>query len=71
MCFSSSTHRTHRHVLPHTQVLDETKDNPSMLPGRTAGLTSTVTSMDLKIKKGVMDLKRKLMEVGQKKKDEL
>jgi hypothetical protein len=52
------------------KVLDETKDNPMLLPGRTAGLTSTLTSMDLKVKKGVMDLKRKLMTIGQKK-DEL
>ena len=33
-------------------------------------LTSTLTSMDLKVKKGIMDLKRKMMDVGNKK-DEL
>ena len=52
------------------KVLDDTKDAPHLLPGKTPGLTSTVTSMDLKVKKGLMDLKRKLMDVG-KKKDEL
>ena len=52
------------------KVLDETKDAPHLLPGKTPGLTSTVSSMDLKVKKGIMDLKRKLMDIGQRK-DEL
>ena len=52
------------------KVLDETKDAPHLLPGRTAGLTSSLSTMDLKVKKGIMDLKRKLMDIG-KKKDEL
>lgn len=52
------------------KVLDETKDAPHLLPGRTAGLTSSLSTMDLKVKKGLMDLKRKLMDIG-KKKDEL
>jgi len=52
------------------KTLDDVKDTPQLLPGKTPGLTSTVTSMDLKVKKGIMDLKRKLMDVG-KKKDEL
>ena len=52
------------------RTLDDNKDTPHLLGGKAAGLTSTVSTMDLKVKKGVMDLKRKLMELGQKK-DEL
>jgi hypothetical protein len=54
------------------KALDDVKDTPQLLPGRAPGLTSTVTSMDMKVKKGLMDLKRKLMDIQRgKKKDEL
>ena len=52
------------------KVLDDTKDTPQLLVGKAPGLTSTVSTMDLKVKKGIMDLKRKLMDLS-KKKDEL
>ena len=50
--------------------MDDIKDSPQLLPGKSPGLTATVSTMDLKVKKGIMDLKRKLMDVG-KAKDEL
>lgn len=53
------------------KVLDDVKDAPHLLPGKTAGLTSTVSTTELKVKKGLADVKRKLMEVGRVKKDEL
>jgi len=53
------------------KVLDDVKDAPQLLPGKSPGLTQTVSTMDLKVKKGIMDLKRKLMDVGKVKKDEL
>ena len=34
-------------------------------------MTEKLGTMDLKVKKGVMDLKRKLMDVSKVKKDEL
>ena len=52
------------------KTLDDIKDSPQLLPGKSPGLTATVSTMDLKVKKGIMDLKRKLMDVG-KAKDEL
>ena len=52
------------------KTLDDVKDSPQLLPGKAPGLTSLLSSMELKVKKGMMDLKRKVMEVGQKK-DEL
>ena len=52
------------------KVLDELKDAPQLLAGRAPGLTSTVSTMEMKLKKDVMGLKRQLMEIG-KKKDEL
>ena len=51
--------------------LDDIKDSPNLLPGKAPGLTSTLTTMDMKVKKGVMDLKKKIMDVGKKGKDEL
>ena len=42
--------------------LDDVKDNPQLLSGKTAGMTSTLTTMDMKVKKGVMDLKKKIMD---------
>ena len=53
------------------KVLDDVKDAPQLLPGKSPGLTQTVSTMDLKVKKGIMDLKRKLMDVGKVSKDEL
>ena len=53
------------------KVLDDVKDAPHLLPGKTAGLTSTVSTTELKVKKGLADVKRKLMDVGRVKKDEL
>ena len=53
------------------KALDDMKDAPQLLPGKAPGLTSTVSTMDLKVKKGIMDLKRKLMDVAKVKKDEL
>jgi len=50
--------------------LDDVKDTPAVLPGRIPGLTSTLASMELKVKKGITDLKAKMREVGSKK-DEL
>jgi len=50
--------------------LDDVKDTPTLLPGKIPGLTSTLQSMELKVKKGIMDLKGKLREIGNKK-DEL
>jgi len=52
------------------KTLDDVKDAPNLLPGKAPTLTSTLTTMDMKVKKGVMDLKRKMMDVG-KAKDEL
>ena len=54
------------------KVLDDNKDAPQLLVGKAPGLTSTVSTMDLKVKKGIMDLKRKLMDLGKSvKKEEL
>ena len=52
------------------KVLDDVKDTPRLLPGKVPSMTEKLGTMDLKVKKGVMDLKRKLMDVN-KKKDEL
>ena len=53
------------------KVLDDTKDAPHLLPGKVPGMQEKLGTMDLKVKKGVMDLKRKLMDAGKAKKDEL
>ena len=45
-------------------------DTPRLLPGKVPTMTEKLGTMDLKVKKGIMDLKRKLMDVS-KKKDEL
>ena len=58
-------------MAPHLQVLDDVKDSPNLLPGKGPGLTATLTTMDMKVKKGVMDLKRKLMDLGKVGKEEL
>ena len=50
--------------------LDDTKDTPRLLPGKVPAIQEKLGTMDLKVKKGVMDLKRKLMDVS-KTKDEL
>merc|ERR1712216_452047 len=52
------------------KVLDQIQDNPNLLAGKSAGLTSTLQTMEMKLKKDVLGLKRKLMDAG-KKKDEL
>ena len=52
------------------KVLDELKDTPNLLAGRAPGLTSTLSSTEMKLKKDVLGLKRKLMDIAQKK-DEL
>ena len=43
---------------------------PNLLAGRAPGLTSTLSATEMKLKKDVLGLKRKLMDIGQKK-DEL
>jgi len=53
------------------KTLDDVKDSPNLLPGKASGLTSTLTTMDMKVKKGTMDLKKKIMDLGKKGKDEL
>jgi hypothetical protein len=52
------------------KVLDELKDTPNLLAGRAPGLTSTLSATEMKLKKDVLGLKRKLMDIAQKK-DEL
>ena len=52
------------------KVLDELKDTPNQLAGRAPSLTSTLSSTEMKLKKDVLGLKRKLMDIAQKK-DEL
>ena len=52
------------------KILDDVKDTPRLLPGKVPSVTEKLSTMDLKVKKGIMDLKRKLMDVG-KAKDEL
>jgi hypothetical protein len=52
------------------KVLDELKDTPQLLAGKAPGLTSTLSSMEMKLKKDVLGLKRQFMDIG-KKKDEL
>ena len=51
------------------KVLDELKDTPNQLAGRAPSLTSTLSSTEMKLKKDVLGLKRKLMDIAQK--DEL
>jgi len=51
------------------KVLDELKDAPQLLQGRASGLTSTVSTMELKLKKDVMTLKRQLMDAGKNKQE--
>lgn len=52
------------------KALDDLKDTPQLLAGRTPGITSTLTNTELKLKKDMLTLKRKLMDIG-KEKDEL
>jgi len=52
------------------KALDDLKDTPQLLAGRTPGITSTLTNTELKLKKDMLSLKRKLMDIG-KDKDEL
>ena len=50
--------------------LDDTKDAPHLLAGKAPTIISALTSTENKVKKGMLDLKRKLMDIG-KRKDEL
>ncbi|KAL1526390.1 hypothetical protein AB1Y20_015103 [Prymnesium parvum] len=52
------------------KALDDLKDTPQLLPGKSPGLVSTLSNTELKLKKDVLGLKRKLMDIG-KSKDEL
>ena len=52
------------------KVLDELQDTPQLLAGKAPGLTSTLSSTEMKLKKDILGLKRQLMSIGQKK-DEL
>ena len=40
-------------------------------PGKVPSILEKLSTMDLKVKKGVIDLKRKLGDIGRGKKDEL
>ena len=51
-------------------MLDELKDTPNQLAARAPSLTSTLSSTEMKLNKDVLGLKRKLMDIAQKK-DEL
>ena len=52
------------------KALDDLKDTPQLLAGRVPGITSTLSNTELKLKKDMLTLKRKLMDIG-KAKDEL
>ena len=52
------------------KALDDLKDTPQLLPGKSPGLVSTLSNAELKLKKDMLGLKRKLMDIG-KAKDEL
>lgn len=51
------------------KALDDLKDAPQLLPGKSPGLVSLLSNTELKLKRDVLSLKRKLMDIGKAKEE--